>query len=48
MNIDPASAALYALIALGPVSVEQRAAVLAGMVATLFAIAWRSRRNNGG
>jgi len=54
MNLDPPSAALFALIAValvmvgalltvGIVSVEQRAAVLAGIVATLFTIAWRGR-----
>lgn len=58
MNLDPASAALYALIAIclvligalltvGPVSVEQRAAVLGGIAAVLIAIGIRRRRDDG-
>jgi 4-hydroxybenzoate polyprenyltransferase len=59
MNIDPASAALYALIALclvmvgailtlGPVSVEQRGAVLGGIVVVLFTVYRLSRRRAKG
>ena len=55
--IDPATAALYSIIAicfvlvgailtLGPVSVEQRAAVLAGIFAALSLVAWRNRRHS--
>lgn len=54
--IDPADAALYAIIAtclvlvgailtLGPVSVEQRAAVLTGIFAALALVAWRYRKH---
>ena len=54
MNLDPASAALFALIAIclvligailtpGTVSVDQRAAILAAIAAVLFTIAWRRR-----
>jgi membrane associated rhomboid family serine protease len=59
MNLDPASAALYALIAIclvlvgailtpGAVSVDQRAALLAAIGGILAAIGWRIRRNNKG
>lgn len=55
MRLDPASAALYALIAIclvligailtpGTVSVDQRAALLAAIAAILAAIGWRIRR----
>ena len=55
MKLDPASAALYAIIAIclvlvgalitpGTLSAEQRGPVLAGLVAALFAIAWRLQR----
>lgn len=57
MGLDPRSAALYALIAIclvlvgalltpGTVGVDERGAVLAGIVAVLFAIAWRSRKGH--
>lgn len=53
--INPSDAALYAIIAicfvligailtLGPVSVEQRAAVLAAIFAALSIVAWRYKR----
>ena len=56
-RLDPQSAALYAIIAIclvlvgalitpGTLSVEQRGPVLAGIVAALFAIAWRTRSRN--
>jgi branched-subunit amino acid transport protein len=56
MKLDPASAALYALIALclvilgalitpGVLTADQRGPVLAGVVTVLFAIAWRSTRH---
>lgn len=55
MNLDPASAALYALIAIclvlvgalltpGQVGLNERGAVLAAIAAVLFAIGWRIRR----
>jgi hypothetical protein len=54
VRLDPSSAALYALIAIclvligalltpGSVSIDQRAAVLAGIATVLIAIAWRTR-----
>jgi hypothetical protein len=59
MKLDPASAALYAIIAIclvllgallttGIISVEQRGTVLAGVIAVLLAIAWRSRHRDDG
>jgi hypothetical protein len=53
-GLDPRGAALYALIAiclvlvgailtLGQLGVAERGTVLAGIVAILFAIAWRHR-----
>jgi hypothetical protein len=59
VKLDPANAALYALIAIclimigallttGVVSVEQRAVVLAGVISVLFAIAWRTRHRHDG
>jgi hypothetical protein len=56
MHLDPASAALYALIAVclvligailtpGTVSVDQRAAILAAIAAVLFAISRLQRRS---
>lgn len=56
MKLDPASAALYALIAVclvllgalitpGTLAVEQRGPVLAGLVTVLFTIAWRNTRH---
>ena len=58
MNLDPPSAAQFALVAaclvllgailtVGPVTVEQRGAVLGGIVLILGTIAWRRRRNGG-
>ena len=55
VQLDPASAALYALIAIclvligavltpGSVSIDQRAAILAAIDGVLFAIGWRVRR----
>ena len=55
MQIDPRSAALYAIIAIcfvligalltpGSLSVEQRGPVLAGIITVLFAIGWRISR----
>lgn len=55
MKLDPASAALYALIAIclvlvgalitpGTLSPEQRGPVLAGVVTVLFLVAWRVKR----
>ena len=55
MRLDPSSAAYFALIAIclvligalltpGSVSIDQRAAVLAGITTVLFAIAIRRRR----
>jgi hypothetical protein len=55
VNLDPASAALYALIAIclvligalltpGQVGLNERGAVLAAIAAVLFAIGWRIRR----
>jgi hypothetical protein len=55
MSLDPASAALYALIAIclvligalltpGQVGLNERGAVLAAIAAVLFAIGWRIRR----
>jgi hypothetical protein len=55
VRLDPASAALYALVALclvmvgailtlGPVSVEQRGAVLGGIVVVLFTVSRLGRR----
>ncbi len=55
MSLDPASAALYALVAIclvatgwivsTPLSTAERGSVLAGIVAVLFAIGWRIRRS---
>lgn len=58
-NLDPATAALWALIAIclvlvgalitpGQVGINERSAVLAGIVGVLFAVGWRIRRNRGG
>jgi len=58
VKLDPASAALYALIAIclvligailtpGTVSVDQRAAILAAIAAVLAAIGWRIKRSGG-
>ncbi len=58
MKLDPANAALYALIAIslvlvgalitpGTLAVEQRGPVLAGVFTTLFLIAWRVKRPPG-
>jgi len=58
MQLDPASAAYYALIAIclvligalltpGSVTVEQRGAVLSGIIIVLFTIALRRRRIGG-
>ena len=54
MGLDPASAALYALIAISlvaagwaissPLTVAERGSVLAAIVAVLAAIGWRIRR----
>jgi hypothetical protein len=57
MRLDPANAALYALIAIclvligalltpGQVGVNERGAILAAIATILFAIAWRSGRSN--
>jgi hypothetical protein len=56
-HLDPASAALYALVAiclvmigailtLGPVSVEQRGAVLGGIVVVLFTVSRLGKRRH--
>jgi len=56
VNIDSANAARYAIVAiclvlvgailtLGPVSVEQRAAVLAGIVSVLLVLGYQRRRD---
>ena len=56
MRIDPASAALYALIAIcfvlvgailtpGAVGIDERAAILAAIAAVLLAVGWRLRRS---
>jgi hypothetical protein len=55
VNLDPGSAALYAIVAIclvllgailtaGPVSIAERGSVLAAIAAILLAIAWRGRR----
>jgi hypothetical protein len=55
MNLDPASAAQYALVAIclvltgalltiGVLSVAERGTVLAGIIAVLIAVSWRARR----
>ena len=55
MNLDPASAALYALVAIclvlvgaiitpGQVGIDERGAILAAIAGILLAIAWRGRR----
>ena len=55
MKLDPASAALYALIAIclvlvgailtpGTVGIDERGAILAAIAAVLFAVGWRIRR----
>ena len=55
MRLDPASAALYALIAIclvligaivtpGQVGLDERGAILAAIAGVLFAIGWRIRR----
>ena len=55
MSLDPAAAALYALVAIclvlvgailtpGSVGINERGAVLAAITAVLFAIGWRIRR----
>ena len=54
-RLDPEAAALYAVVAIclvligalltvGVITVEQRGTVLAGIIATLLAVAWRGRR----
>ena len=60
MPISPNDAALFTLIAIclvlvgalltpGPVGINERGAIFAGIVTVLFAIAWRKRsRHNGG
>jgi len=59
VKLDPASAALYALIAIclvligailtpGTVSVDQRSALLAAIAGILAAIGWRIRRAPSG
>jgi len=59
LNLDPRSAALFAMIGLvcvlmgalltiGPLTVEQRGTVLAGVFAVLAAVAWRGGRRNDG
>jgi hypothetical protein len=56
-HLDPASAAQYALIAIslvligailtpGSVGINERGAVLAGIVGVLLSIAWRGRRRH--
>ena len=56
-HLDPGDAALFALIAIalvlvgalltpGAVGVEQRAAVLSGIVVVLMTIAWRFRHKH--
>ena len=58
MQLDPPSAAFYALIAIclvligalltpGSVTIEQRGAVLSGIIIVLFTIALRRRRIGG-
>lgn len=59
VNIDPHSAALYAIVGIclilvgalltaGPLSVEQRGSVLGAIFAALAYVAWRSTRHRGG
>lgn len=59
MNLDPSSAAQYALIAVslvmvgallttGVVSIEQRAVVLSGIIVVLGSIAYRRRSHRNG
>jgi hypothetical protein len=56
-QLDPESAALYALIAIclvliggllttGIITIEQRGTVLAGVIAVLLAVAYRGRRRH--
>jgi len=56
-HIDPSSAAAYtvigicliligALLTAGPVTIEQRGAVLAGIFTVLIGLAWRVRRHH--
>jgi hypothetical protein len=56
-HVDPATAAQFALIAIcftllgailtpGSVGINERGAVLAGIVGVLLAIAWRGRRRH--
>jgi hypothetical protein len=57
VNLDPASAALYALVAIclvlvgaiitpGQVGIDERGAILAAIAGILLAIAWRGRRQS--
>ena len=59
MKYSPADMALFAIIAIdlvligailtpGPVGLNERSAVMAAIAASLFAIAWRTGRKNGG
>jgi hypothetical protein len=54
-RLDPESAALYAVVGIclvligavltpGAVSIEQRGAILAGIITALFGVAWRWRK----
>ena len=58
VSLHPSEAALWALIAIclvligalltpGSVGIAERGTVLAGIVAVLFAVGWRIRRNRG-
>jgi hypothetical protein len=57
-NLDPATAALWALIAIclvlvgailtpGSVGINERGALLGAIAAVLFAVGWRIRRKGG-
>lgn len=59
MKLDPADMALFAIIAIdlvlvgailtpGQVGLNERGAVMVAIASSLFAIAWRLRRRNGG
>lgn len=58
MHLNPQEAALWAVIAIdlvligallspGTLTPEQRAPVLAGVITTLFVVAWRFRHRSG-
>lgn len=58
-HLDPVGAALYAIVAIclvliggllvtSVLSAEQRGTILAGVIGTLFLVAWRYRRGRDG